>query len=76
MTRDLTEEEAAALTKHLRQAIDYDPYPLAPRLAPLKAILAKLEPEASRSKPLPPLKAGMAPSRSVLRQAGLPLHGR
>jgi len=26
----------------LRQALDYDPYPLARRLAPLKAILAKL----------------------------------
>ena len=42
MTLDLTDEEAAALTKHLRQAIDYARFPLAPRLDPLKAILAKL----------------------------------
>jgi hypothetical protein len=48
MTLDLSDEEAAALTKHLRQAIDRDPYPLAPRLDPLKAILAKLEPVAPR----------------------------
>jgi len=34
MTLDLTDEEAAARAKHLRQAIDYDPYPLAPRLDP------------------------------------------
>jgi hypothetical protein len=37
MTLDLTDQEAAALTRHLRQAIDYDPYPFAPRLDPLKA---------------------------------------
>jgi hypothetical protein len=30
MSLDLTDEEAAALAKHLRQAIDRDPYPLAP----------------------------------------------
>ena len=61
MTLDLTDEEAAALTKHLRQALDYDPYPLAPRLDPLKAILAKLDPPAPRPEPLPPLKPGMGP---------------
>jgi hypothetical protein len=44
MTLDLTDAEAHALAKHLRRAIDYDPYPLAPRLTSLKAILAKLEP--------------------------------
>src|SRR5271165_7546405 len=41
MTLDLAEDEARALAKHLRQALDYDPYPLALRLDPLKAILAK-----------------------------------
>ncbi len=30
MTLNLTDDEARALAKHLRQAIDYDPYPLAP----------------------------------------------
>ena len=62
MTLDLTDDEARALTKHLRQSIDYDPYPLAPRLDPLKAILAKLEPTKPRYEPLPPLKPGMGAS--------------
>jgi hypothetical protein len=44
MTLDLTDDEAAALAKHLRQAIDNHRYPLAPRLDPLKSVLAKLEP--------------------------------
>jgi hypothetical protein len=68
MTLDLTDEEAAALTKHLRQAIDYDPYPLAPRLDPLKAILAKLDPPAPRPERLPPLKPGMGPSHGQGRR--------
>jgi len=62
MTLDLTEDEARALAKHLRQALDHDPYPLAPRLDPLKAILDKLDPPVPRPAPLPPLKPGMAPS--------------
>jgi hypothetical protein len=68
MTLDLTDEEAAALTKHLRQAIDYNPYPFAPRLDPLKAILAKLDPPAPRPEPLPPLTPGMAPSHGQKRR--------
>jgi hypothetical protein len=44
MTLDLTEDETAALVAHLRHALEYDPFPYAPRLDPLKAILAKLEP--------------------------------
>ena len=40
MTLDLTEDEARALAKHLRQGLDYDPFPLAPQPDPLKAILA------------------------------------
>jgi hypothetical protein len=62
MTLDLTDEEAAALTKHLREAIEYARYPLAPRLDPLKSILAKLDPPDPRPEPLPPLKPGMGPS--------------
>jgi hypothetical protein len=62
MTLDLTDEEAAALTRHLREALDYARYPLAPRFDPLKAILAKLEPPAARLEPLPPLKPGMRQS--------------
>jgi hypothetical protein len=36
MHLDLSDDEAAALTKHLRQALDEARYPLAPRLDPLK----------------------------------------
>jgi hypothetical protein len=54
--------DVTALVHHLRQALDDDPYPLAPRLDPLKAILAKLEPPAPQPERLPPLKPGMGPS--------------
>ena len=39
----LTDDEAKALVQLLRRAIDENREPLSPRLAPLKAILAKLE---------------------------------
>ena len=67
MTLDLTDEEGGAST-HLRQATDYDPYPFTPRLDPLKAISAKLDPPAPRPIPLPPLKLGMAPSHGQKRR--------
>jgi hypothetical protein len=62
MTLNLTDDEARALTKHLRQTLDDHRYPLAPRLDPLKAILAKLEPPKPKYEPPPPLKPGMGPS--------------
>jgi hypothetical protein len=52
---ELSDNEADALAQHLKRAIDGDRYPLSPRLAPLKAILAKLRPEPVRE-PLPPPK--------------------
>jgi hypothetical protein len=55
-TLDLTEDEKAALVAHLRHALEYDPFPFAPRLDPLKAILAKLDPPAPKPEPLPPLR--------------------
>jgi hypothetical protein len=70
MTLDLTDDEAAALVAHLRHALEYDPFPYAPRLDPLKAILAKLEPPAPRPEPLPPIKPGMTPSRGRRRARG------
>ena len=60
---DLTDEEAAALVQHLKRAIDGDRYPLSPRLAPVKAILAKLRPEPV-GEPLPPPKV-YAPPRAT-----------
>lgn len=54
MILHLTDEEAHALTMHLRQALDNARYPFAPRLDPLKAILAKLDPP----EPLPAAATG------------------
>jgi hypothetical protein len=62
MTLDLTDDETAALVRLLRRTIDDDRYPMSPRLAPLRAILAKLEPPQPRPRPPPPLKAYDAPS--------------
>jgi hypothetical protein len=74
MHLDLTDEEAAALTKHLRQALDYHRYPLAPRLDPLKAILAKLDPPKPKPEPLPPLRPGMGPRVAAsLRSTAFPV---
>jgi hypothetical protein len=64
MMLDPIDEEAAALARHLRQAIDEVRYPLAPRLDPLTAILTKLEPPAPTPELLPPLKSGMTPRPS------------
>jgi hypothetical protein len=68
MQLDLSDDEAQALTLHLRQVIDADPYPLAPRLAPLRSILDKLDPPAPRPEPRPPLPAGMGPSHGKSRR--------
>ena len=52
-TLDLTDEETAALTRLLRDAVDGDRFPLSPRVQLLKGILTKIRPEAVRE-PLPP----------------------
>ena len=67
MTLDLTDEETATLTKHLREAIDYGRYPLAPRVTKLREILAKLRPEPVRE-PLPPRKVYAPPRASAARR--------
>ena len=53
MTLDLADDEKAALVAHLRRALEYDPFPFAPQLDPLKAILAKLEPPKPQPETLP-----------------------
>ncbi len=68
MNLDLTDDEKVSLVRLLRHAIDDDPYPHAPRLDPLKAILAKLDPPAPQPEPLPPLKSGMTPRRGIGRR--------
>jgi hypothetical protein len=55
---NLSEEEREAVARALRQMIEADRFPLAPRLQPLKSALAKLDPPAALpSEPLPPPKA-------------------
>ena len=43
---DLTDDEVSALRKLLSDAIEYDRYPLSPRIPTLRSILAKLGPGA------------------------------
>jgi hypothetical protein len=62
MVLDLPDDEARALAQLVRRAIDDDCYPLSPRLAPLRAILAKLDPPQPPTEPPPSLQARGAPS--------------
>jgi hypothetical protein len=66
MTFDLTDDEARALGQLLRRAVDEEHYFLSPRLDPLKAILAKLDPPEPR--PEPPPRPGMGPSHGCGRR--------
>lgn len=64
-TIDLTDDELAAVAASIRRALDEDKFPHAPRLKPLRAALAKLDPGSApkpRPGPKPPLPE--APSRS------------
>jgi hypothetical protein len=63
----LTDEEREALLRHLRDVIAGDRYPMAPRLAPLGAILDKLDPPKPRA-PLSEPKPRMVPPRATVRQ--------
>jgi hypothetical protein len=69
MTLDLSDPEADALARLLRDAIDGDRYFLSYRVQTLKTILAKLRPEPPRE-PLPPLKGYEPPSRGRYRRRG------
>lgn len=59
---DLTDDEKRALIALLRRPIDHARFSPAPRLDPLKAILAKLDSPPPASAPLPRLRPGMAPT--------------
>lgn len=61
MTLDLTEDEARALVQLLRRTVDFDPYPHASLLDPLKAILAKLEPASAEARTTAAFAAQQAP---------------
>jgi hypothetical protein len=64
MTLDITDDEASALVRFLRRTFDEDPY----RLAPLRAILEKLDPPKPRPELPPPLKAYDAPQQRRRRR--------
>ena len=55
---ELTADERKALLALLHETLDFTRYPLAPRLDPLKAILAKLQPPAPRPEPPLPRESG------------------
>ena len=56
MTPDLPDDDKAIRANLLRETIERDRFPLSPRVRRLKAILAKLDPPAPRSEPIPPPK--------------------
>ena len=56
-TVDLSDDELAAVIAALRRTIREDKFPMSPRLDPLKAALAKLDPAMPRPAPKPPLPA-------------------
>jgi hypothetical protein len=55
MQLDLTDEESSALQKLLVNAVEYDRYPLSPRVQMLRGILAKFGPMAPP--PPPPARS-------------------
>jgi hypothetical protein len=59
---ELSDDDAQALVRLLREAIDGDRFPLSPRIAMLRSILAQLRPEPARA-PLPPLRNYVPPSK-------------
>ena len=64
---DLSDEEAAALTKELADITGNDRCPFSPRIQTLRAIPAKLLPEPAR-KPLPPPKVYASPRATAARR--------
>lgn len=65
---DLSDDEAAALTKELHDISERDRYPFSERVRTLKAILNKLRPEPVRE-PLPAPKV-YAPPRATAARRG------
>jgi hypothetical protein len=67
---NLTDDEKEALIALLKRTLEYARFPLAPRLDPLKAILARLDPPSPQPAPLPPLRPGMVPRVGRGRRRG------
>jgi hypothetical protein len=69
MHLELSDDEAAALTKELHDTVQNDRYPFSPRIQTLRAVLNKLRPEPVRQ-PLPPLKVYAPPSKGRYKRRG------
>lgn len=66
MQIELSDHEREALIRFLRDGIDQDRFPLSPRLAPIRAILDKLQPPAP--KPDLPEPKTIVPPRARTRR--------
>lgn len=51
MNLELDDAERARLVETLRQIVEYDPFPMSPRVRTLRAILGKLEPPKRLGEP-------------------------
>jgi hypothetical protein len=75
MTLDLTDEQQQALAAYLRKALDAEKYRLSPGRAPIKEVLAMLDPprEAKTTSPPPsyagPTRASTIRKRTIKRSA-------
>ena len=66
---DLTDEEHAALIELLRDTIDRYRYRLSPRLTPIKTVLAKLQPAASKQRLPEPRPKAIAPRLTARKRS-------
>jgi len=69
MTLELTDEQAAALTRELHDIVESDKFPFSPRIRILREILHKLRPEPKRE-PLPEPKRYEPPRGGRYRRRG------
>lgn len=70
----LTDEGREALIRSLRDGIERDRFPLSPRLAPIRAILQKLEPASAAGRAQGHRAAArLAETVAVVRAAGPPI---
>ena len=70
MRPDFTEEDYSDLAALVREAIDAEPYRIGPRMAKLKRLLAKLEPEPEKPVVFPPPMPSERPSLLYLKLRG------
>jgi len=64
---DLPEDEYADVVAAVRKVLDLDKYPMSPRVGPLKAALAKLDPAAE---PRPIIRRSPPPAAPIRSRDG------